>query len=127
MAIVFGLLQTAFLAVAAWSFWIVYSKPQRLLELTGDLAPIDRDHRFAWHREGMFMAAWMLGLAALCFGAAHSALGWLPDRWGSVDQDGEWVSIRFGLASLVAVFGAVLLQGFLRSCARSRAPEEQAA
>lgn len=120
MAIVLGLLQTASLVVAAWSFWIVYSKPRRLLELTGEVIPLDDPHHRTGAREYIFLGTWMLGLVALCFGAAHSALGWLPEGWGSIDEDGEWTSIRFAIASIIAVFGAVLLQGFLRTCARSR-------
>lgn len=120
MAIVLGLLQTACLAVAAWSFWIVYSKPRRLLELTGEAVPLHDPRHRAGAGEFAFIGAWMLGLAAMCFGAAHSALGWLPEGWGSADEYGEWTSLRFVAASITAVFGAVLLQGFLRSCARSR-------
>jgi len=63
-------------------------------------------------RQKLFLGFAALGLMVCIFNGAAAMLFWLPDSWGSIDEDGEFQTYRVGLA-LLFTMGAVGWLGFL--------------
>lgn len=60
-----------------------------------------------------FLAFAAIGLLVCLFEGAHAMLSWLPGEWGSIDEHGEFVTIRTSLALLFAGGAGPFLIAFL--------------
>ena len=76
-----------------------------------DLSYFDRLKRIS------YFAVVVVGIFICLHGAFDLLFSWMPHRWGSYDEDGEWLSTASYLSGLFAFFGAVALIGGLEAMA----------
>ena len=100
-----GAIQAAF--ASAGLFYVVPRVWSNTAYRTNEPDP-DRLPRFArWRLYGWFTVVF-IGLGVVGYHATGSLVGWVPDSWGGVDEDGDWMALRPALQGV----GAFLFAGF---------------
>ena len=62
--------------------------------------------------EWMIVVGAAIGFFVCVWQGAETMLYWIPGDWGSFDEDGEWVTIRSGIALTLTSFSMLLLPLF---------------
>ena len=57
----------------------------------------------------------MLAVGALIYAAIYSVVAVIPHEWGSHDEDGQWMSLRYSIQIGAAIFGGMFLVGRLEN------------
>lgn len=69
------------------------------------LSRLQRWRLYAWFTM-VFIGLWVIG-----FHASGSLLSWLPETWGAVDDDGDWLAIGPGIQRITGfAFAGFLLE-----------------
>jgi hypothetical protein len=63
--------------------------------------------------EGIFLGLAAIALLVCIYQGADTMLSWLPNNWGSNDEDGEFVTIRHSLAVLFTFVGGFSFLSYL--------------
>lgn len=104
LKVLVGLISTASLAALAIYAWLLYKGTSETLYSTINTRLMD------WRKRAF------VGLAAVAFLASiyngiDSMLFWMPDTWGSIDEDGDFRTVRTALAGVGAfLIGLPLIQ-----------------
>lgn len=99
-----GLISTASLVALAIYACLVYRGKSELLYSTIDSRQMD------WQKK-VFLGLAAFGFLACIFNGIDGLLFWMPDSWGSLDEEGDFKTVRTSLASIGTLFiGGILVQ-----------------
>lgn len=104
LKVLVGLISTASLAALTIYAWLAYAGTSETLYSTINTRLMD------WRKRAF------VGLAAVAFlvciyNGVDGMLFWLPDSWGSIDEDGNFQTVRTALAGVGTAFiGLALIQ-----------------
>lgn len=92
------------------------------LALRGDsptlLSTSDAD-RMNWTSK-VFLGLASIGFLVCMYQGAAAMLSWMPDSWGTIDEEGEFQTYRLAFSSLFASLGGVALLIFLDQATTER-------
>jgi hypothetical protein len=98
----------------------------RLLWYTPIFTPLDKNYGktkfshlsfFEQLKRISYFAVVVVGIFICLYGAFDLLFSWMPHRWGSYTEDGEWESTASYLSGLGALSGGVMLIGGLEAMA----------
>lgn len=95
-----GTASLGLLSLAAHLAWCAAFKPEataRIWDGNGD--------EFTWKRKVYLVGNW-IAYGLLIYGGVYFMLGWMPEGWGSITEDGDYRSTREHFSGLVALIGA---------------------
>ncbi len=110
-----AVISTAPAATAMWSVWTASSNPRKLLELHGEIRPESAPNgplRASWKGYALLILS-TIGYGVFIFGGVRASLFWMPESWGTHDEDGEWSPYKLSLSMAFAVVGALAFTSML--------------
>lgn len=100
------LVGTAATICAVVSVAMATYRPRSLMNLVDELGGAWsyrwQDHKLAWG----FFGLCLIGFGVFVNGGVFVALSWMPYGWGGVNEDGDFTSVRWYAAMLLAFLAA---------------------
>jgi hypothetical protein len=116
--ILLGMLKAILAFVAVHHFWKAHSDPKWVIAISNpapgnaQIRSIDaRNYEKRWkdRRRFIYVFVLLIGYGVVVYTLCAGLLSFLPDDWGSVDEDGQYTSFRHGFSIAVAGIGAFVL------------------
>ncbi|MCA8929811.1 MAG: hypothetical protein KDC18_17255 [Alphaproteobacteria bacterium] len=106
-SIIISIVSLVFIAAAGWSVWISKKNPRKFLEIHGFVNNCD-EFGCAKIRKGniILVVLSFIGYIVIIYKAAGTAFAWIPHEWGSINGDGDFVTLRSIICANLALFGA---------------------
>lgn len=127
LMIALAVISTTPAAIAIWSVWTASTNPRKLLELHGEIRPESAPNgplRTSWKGYALLIFS-TIGYGVFIYGGISASLFWMPDSWGTHDEDGEWTPYKLSIAMIFAVVGALGFASMLGDYCRLRIEDQE--
>lgn len=96
-----------------WAIWTLRSRPEKIQDLNHHFSR----QSFATKALAVFA---VFGFCLITYAGFEALLSWLPETWGHIDEDGDWVPLSRLIASAAGLFGGFILVSILLAAAEDR-------
>lgn len=107
-----AVLSTAVLASITGYIWLAIKGDSLVLYSTMHFKNERHFRRFPFKYK-VFLIAAVIGLFIFMYAGTETLLFWIPDAWGKISDEGEWVSTKSVVAFLFSSFGGFTMLHFI--------------